>query len=64
MPVTKLRTLDDARRRLWLQPGDPRIWDALVRRWRLHRFFSPPRQAPRAPGVFKYRSIAEKQQSR
>lgn len=61
MPVKKFRTLDEAARSLWLDPGDPRIWDGLVRRWKLHRFFAPPPARPRTPGVLKYRSIEEKQ---
>lgn len=61
MPVRKFRTLDEAGRSLWLEPGDPRIWDGVLRRWQLHRFFA--RGAGRAlrPGVFKYRSIEDKQ---
>jgi hypothetical protein len=64
MPVRKFRSLDDAARSLWLDPGDPRIWDGLVRRWRLHRFFA--REPLRTPtsGVFKYRSVEEKQRQR
>lgn len=61
MAVRKFRTLEDAARSLWLEPGDPRIWDGLVRRWRLHRFFARPTQAAPTPGVFKYRSVDEKQ---
>jgi hypothetical protein len=63
MPVRKFRTLDDARRSLWLEPGDPRIWDGFVRRWHLHKFFSR-RHSETHPGVFKYRSIEEKQRQR
>lgn len=61
MPIKKFRTLDEAARSLWLEPGDPRIWDGLVRRCRLHRFFGRARKP--APGVFKYRSIDEKQRA-
>jgi len=61
MPVRKFRTLDAAARSLWLPPGDPRIWNGVVRRWHLHRFFSPRPRPARPPGVFKYRSIDEKQ---
>lgn len=63
MAVRKYRTLDEAARSLWRGPGDPRIWDGLVRRWQLHRFFAPEAGAPRPRGVFKYRSIEEKQRS-
>lgn len=62
MPVRKFRTLDEAARSLWLEPGDPRIWDGVVRRWQLHRFFGREPARPRTPGVYKYRSIDEKQQ--
>jgi hypothetical protein len=61
MPVRKFRTLDEATRSLWLEPGDPRIWDGLVRRWRLHRFLAREPARARPSGVFKYRSIEEKQ---
>ena len=64
MPVRKFRTLLEAERSLWLEPGDPRIWDGLVRRWQLHRFFSPKAPDSQVPGVFKYRSIEEKQLSK
>ena len=61
MPVRKFRTLDEATRSLWLDPGDPRIWDGFVRRLRLHRFLAREPGGTRVPGVFKYRSIEEKQ---
>ena len=61
MPVRKFRTLDEAARSLWLEPGDPRIWDGVLRRWRLHRFFRGERESARTPGVSKYRSLEEKQ---
>lgn len=60
MPVRKFRTVDGARRSLWREPGDPRIWEGFVRRWHLHKFFSRV-QNETQPGVFKYRSIEEKQ---
>lgn len=60
MTVRKFRTLDEAARSLWLDPGDPRIWDGLVRRWRLHRFLAREPAPPRPAGVSKYRSIEEK----
>jgi len=62
MPVRKFRTLEEAARSQWLEPGDPRIWDGLVRRWRLHRFFQPSEPRPK-PGVYRFRSIEEKQRS-
>ena len=64
MPVRKFRSLVEAERSLWLEPGDPRIWDGLVRRWQLHQFFAPSPPRARVPGIFKHRSIEEKQRSR
>jgi hypothetical protein len=61
VPVRKFRTLDEAARSLWRDPGDPRIWDGVVRRWQLHRFFARGPLRRRAGGVFKYASIDEKQ---
>jgi hypothetical protein len=61
MPVRKFRSLEEAARSLWLEPGDPRIWEGVVRRWQLHRFFARERTPARTPGVLKFRSIAEKQ---
>ena len=61
MPVRKFRTLDEAARSLWRDPGDPHIWDAVIRRWQLHRFFARAAMRPRTPGTFKYRSLEEKQ---
>ncbi len=64
MPVRKFRSLDEAARSLWREPGDPRIWDGVIRRWQVHRFLAPQPTRARTPGVFKYRSIAEKQRQR
>jgi len=61
MPVKKFRTIEEAERSLWLDPGDPRIWQAHVRRWKLHRFFAREPAPTRTPGVYKYRSVEEKQ---
>ena len=61
MPVRKFKTLEEAERSLWLEPGDPRIWEAHLRRWRLHQFFARGRAAKLVPGVFKYGSVEEKQ---
>ncbi len=59
MPVRKFRDLTEAERALWMEPGDPRIWEAMCRRWAIRLFFSPPRRKS-SPGVFKYASMAEK----
>ncbi len=61
MPVRKFRSLAEAERSLWLEPGDPRIWEGHLRRWQLHRFFARHVAPRRTPGVFKYRSVEEKQ---
>jgi hypothetical protein len=62
MSVRKFRTVEEAARSLWLEPGDPRIWEGVVRRWQLHRFFTRAPVRRRTPGVYKYRSVDEKQQ--
>lgn len=61
MPVRKFRTLEESERSLWLEPGDPRIWQAHLRRWRLHRFFGRRVEPVLGPGVYKYRTMEEKQ---
>ena len=61
MPVTKYRTFEEAARSGWLEPGDPRIWAAFVRRSQLHAFFSRRPRPVLVRGVFRYRSIEEKQ---
>jgi hypothetical protein len=61
MPVRKFRSLDEAGRSLWRTPGDPAIWDGVIRRWQLHRFLAREPMRTRTPGVFKYVSIEEKQ---
>jgi hypothetical protein len=61
MPVRKFRTLAEAERSSWLEPGDPRIWEAHLRRWRLHRFFARDASPKRAPGVYRFASLDEKQ---
>lgn len=63
MPVRKFRSLEEAARSLWLEPGDPRIWEGVIRRWQLHRFFAGE-HPQRTPGVLKFRSVDEKQQRR
>jgi hypothetical protein len=62
MPVKRFRSLADAERALWLEPGSPEIWEAARRRWALHRALqrSPP---DHQRGVFKYRSITDKQRA-
>jgi hypothetical protein len=54
VPVERFRTLDDARRALWLAPDDPRI---LLRMRRLAAMASSTRAVRR--GVTRLRSIEE-----
>ena len=56
MPIQKFRDLDDARRALWVRPGQA---DLLLRIKGLWAFSNrlAPRQIPR--GVRKFRSIEE-----
>ena len=60
MPVRKFRSLAHAERALWLEPGDPRIWEAARQRWVLHQALGRSGVGPRR-GVFKYASVQEKQ---
>ena len=57
MPVQKFRTFDDARRALWLPPGDARI---AQRMRHLARMAGPPRPVQR--GVSRVRTIEEAKQ--
>ncbi len=63
MPVRRFRSVQEAAECLWREPGDPGIWQGLVRRWQLHRFFARTPRPPARPGVFKYRSLEEKQRA-
>ena len=54
MPVQKFRTLDDARRALWLAPDDPRI---LPRMQRLGAMARSSRKVQR--GISQFRTIAD-----
>lgn len=61
MPVQRFRTHEEARRALWIAPGDPRIPRKLqgwLELW-VHLY---PLDRPR--GVFKFRSIEEANASR
>ena len=60
MPVKRFRSLAEAERASWLEPGDPRIWEAALQRWALHRALGHAAVDSRR-GVFKYASIEEKQ---
>jgi hypothetical protein len=62
MPLDKFRSLADAERSMWLEPGSSEIWTAARQRWALHCALrrSPPEEWR---GVFRYRSIEEKQRA-
>jgi hypothetical protein len=60
MPVKRFRSLAEAKRASWLEPGDPRSWEAARHRWAIHRALGRP-SAGRGRGVFKFTSIEEKQ---
>jgi hypothetical protein len=56
MPVYRFRSLDEARRAMWLKPGDPRLEKAIAWVWGLAELPGPTGE-PR--GVKKFRSIQE-----
>jgi hypothetical protein len=60
MPVRRFRSFAEAEWASWLEPGDPRIWQAARQRWALHRALGRSGTDPRR-GVFKYASVVEKQ---
>jgi len=51
--IQKFRTFEDARRALWLEPGDPAILE------RLRTLADVARRRPGPRGVFRFRTIAE-----
>ena len=60
MPVRKFRSLEEAERAQWFEPGDPRIWEAACRRWALHRALGRAAENPEH-GVFRFATLEEKQ---
>ena len=56
MPVQRFRTFDDARRDLWLAPGDPKLLARIRSLWGFSARLAPGIM-PR--GVRKFRSIEE-----
>ena len=54
MPLHRFRDVDEARRALWLSPGDPKIAQRIRALWAFSRRLVPG-AFPR--GVRKYRSI-------
>lgn len=61
MPVQRFRTLDDARRDLWLAPGDPKLWARIRNLWEFSARLAPCTM-PR--GVRKFRTVEEANQDR
>lgn len=62
MPVRKFRSLEEAERALWREPGDPAIWQAAKARWSIHRAIGAP-GPERVRGVRRFRSIQDKQRA-
>jgi hypothetical protein len=61
MPVWKFRSFEEARRALWVEPGDPTLGPRLRAVWEFGaRLY--PRVAPR--GVRKFRSIEDANRDR
>ncbi len=56
MPVYKFRTLDEASRALWAEPGDPRLGERLQQLYASADCMCP---VHRPPGVRRFRSLAE-----
>lgn len=54
MPVQKFRSMDEARRALWLETDDPRIFERMSRLGKMARSRRPIRR-----GVTRLRSIEE-----
>jgi hypothetical protein len=57
MPVYRFRTLEDARRALWLKPGDPRLERITEWVWALAAELMGPHPPPR--GLKKFRTLEE-----
>lgn len=64
MGVRKFRSVEEMERPASYAPDDPRIWQDAVRRWEIHRFLTTGARPTARPGVFKFRSIEEKQVGR
>lgn len=61
MPVRKFRSVEAMNCDLWLPPGDPRLWRAIVGVWELAARMAPTRLPP---GVYKHRTIEEANRQR
>lgn len=56
MPVRKFRDVSEMEGNTWLEPGDPRLFEAIRATWKLAAEMTRPRFPP---GVYKHRSIEE-----
>ena len=56
MPVRKFRTVEELNQPAWRTPGDPSLYRAMARLWRLGRTTGTHRFPP---GVHRARSIEE-----
>lgn len=56
MPIQRFRTFEEARRDLWLPPGDPKLLARVRSLWEFSARLAPPNM-PR--GVRKFRTIEE-----
>ena len=56
MPITRFKSLDEAARALWREPGAPELMDDWNRLYELSKL-AP--QAPPRRGVFRFKSIEE-----
>ncbi len=61
MPVQRFRTFDDARRDLWVAPGDPKLLARIRSLWEFSARLAPSNM-PR--GLRKFRTIEEANQER
>lgn len=61
MPVEKFRDLEEARRALWVDRDDPRLWERIAAVWERAALLAPP-CPPR--GVLKFRSMKEANRER
>jgi hypothetical protein len=61
MPVRRFRTFDEARRDLWLEPGDPKLLARIRSLWKFSARLAPCTM-PR--GIHKFRTIEEANQDR
>ena len=61
MPLQRFRDFDEARRALWIEPGDPELVPRIRRLWTFARRLAPG-VAPR--GIRRFRTIEEANRDR